>query len=152
VFGSEIWLRNGEVFTVVFGTFARFAPTEARVQEPAVCERCAVRCRDTADECIDCYDCFRRAGPQQRTLALRPFGVGLLDSRPISPSMMAFVLLLLSTVLYDGALGTPEWADLESRLVALVPVLGDVAAIVIRTLGLVVFWMVFFAAYVGAVG
>jgi hypothetical protein len=30
LFGRETWMRHGEVFSVVFGTFARFAPTEAR--------------------------------------------------------------------------------------------------------------------------
>src|SRR5262249_29715079 len=28
LFGSQAWLRNGEVFTIFFGLFARFAPTE----------------------------------------------------------------------------------------------------------------------------
>jgi hypothetical protein len=28
-FGCETWLRRGEVFTLVFSTFARFAPIEA---------------------------------------------------------------------------------------------------------------------------
>ena len=39
--------------------------------------------------------------------------------------MMAFVLLLLATVLYDGALGTPEWGRLESALAAHLAALGD---------------------------
>ena len=30
VFGRERWLRHGEVFSLVFGTFARFAPIEMR--------------------------------------------------------------------------------------------------------------------------
>ena len=38
--------------------------------------------------------------------------------------MMAFVLLLLATVLYDGALGTPEWGRLESALAAHLLALG----------------------------
>src|SRR5262245_29433560 len=29
-FGRDAWLRNGEVFTLVFGTLARFAPTQAK--------------------------------------------------------------------------------------------------------------------------
>ena len=76
VFGREIWLQHGEVFTVVFGTFARFAPTQAQV------------------------------GRAARQLLLRPFGAGLLDGELVSTSMMAFVLLLLATVLFDGRIGT----------------------------------------------
>jgi hypothetical protein len=148
VYGGEKWLRRGEVFSVVFGIFARFAPTEVRVRDQAVCEHCQIHCRNAKGECIDCYDCFHRAGPRQRELALRPFAAGLLDSRPVSTSMTAFVLLILSTVLYDGVLGTPEWSELETALAALAPGLGDAATIATRTVGLVASWLLFFGAYV----
>jgi hypothetical protein len=151
VFGRETWLHHGEVFTLVFGTFARFAPTEMRVRDASVCARCDVHCRSADGHCIDCYDCFRRALPPQREWALRPFGAGLLDDGPLPPFMTAFVLLLLSSVLYDGALFTPEWGALENRLAAVAPGVGDLASTLIRTVGLVVFWLVFLGAY-GAVG
>jgi hypothetical protein len=109
-FGRDVWLLQGEVFSLVFGTFARFAPT-------AVC-------------------------------ALRPFGAGLLDTGGVSTSMTAFVLLLLSTVLFDGVLGTPEWSNVEDVLAGLMPALGDAAYMLVRTGGLIVFWVVFFGAYV----
>ncbi len=117
-FGGETWLRHGEVFSVVFGTFARFAPTEVS------------------------------AGPRELKLALRPFGAGLLDSRPASPSMTAFVLLLLSTVLYDGLLNTPEWSILENAVDALLRAPGELELIAIRSAGLVAFWLLFLGAYV----
>jgi hypothetical protein len=63
--------------------------------------------------------------------------------------MMAFVLLLLATVLYDGLIGTGEWAILEE---ALIPVLGGPGAAVsmaIRSAGLVALWFLFLAAYLG---
>lgn len=148
VFGSEAWLRHGELFSVVFGLFARFAPTEVRVLDPAICATCAAACRRIDGPCRDCQECLHRAGPMQWTLVLRPYGAGLLDRQPVSTSMTAFVLLVLSTVLYDGVLGTPEWTDVESALVALVPRLGDVGVIAIRTLGLIAFWALFFGAYV----
>src|SRR5262249_360468 len=109
-FGREVWLQNGEVFSLIFGTFARFAPTE---------------------EC-----------------ALRPFGAGLLDSSGRSTSMMGFGLLLLSTVLFDGVLGTPEWGNGEDALTRSLPALGDAASMLIRTIGLIAFWLIFFGAYV----
>jgi hypothetical protein len=147
VYGSQAWLRHGELFTVIFSLFARFAPTEVRVLEPALCEQCDAHCRRPDGPCIDCYDCLHRAGPEQWELVLRPFGAGLLGNRAVSASMMAFVLLVLSTVLYDGVLGTPEWSEVETALVALTPGLGDVAAIAIRTIGLAAFWALFFGAY-----
>jgi hypothetical protein len=109
-FGRSVWLQRGEVFSLLFGTFARFAPTQ---------------------QC-----------------ALRPFGAGLLDSRDVSTSMMAFVLLILSTVLFDGLLGTPEWGSVEVSVAGTMSVLGDAAFMVVRTAGLVGFWLLFFGAYV----
>ena len=79
---------------------------------------------------------------------LRSPGGGLIDAESVSTSMMALVLLILSSVLYDGALGTPEWSGVENALAAHLPGWGDVAFLLIRTLGLVAFWLVFFGAYV----
>src|SRR5262245_19074826 len=118
LFGRECWLERGEVFTAVFGTFARFAPIEIRTGRP-------------------------------REMWLRPFGAGLVEGGSVSTSMMAFVLLLLSSVLYDGALGTPEWGQLEGAIAAHLTALGDFKLMAIRTAGLFAFWLVFCGAYVG---
>ena len=80
-------------------------------------------------------------------MALRPFGAGLIDTRSVSISTTAFVLLLLASVLYDGVLGTPEWSNLESALAAYLPA-GDFGFMAVKTAGLIVFWLVFFGAYV----
>jgi hypothetical protein len=118
LFGRERWLERGEVFTLVFGTFARFAPIEIRT------------------------------GPH-RQMWLRPFGAGLIEGGAASISMMAFVLLLLSTVLYDGAVSTPEWGKLEGAIAAHVSALGEFKLVAIRTAGLLAFWLAFCGAYVG---
>src|SRR5215471_4982553 len=76
LFGSETWVERGEVFAVFFRLFARLAPTE-----PTVRER-----------------------PGIGGLAVRPFAAGLLANTPASASMVALVLLVLSSVLYDGLL------------------------------------------------
>src|SRR6266704_4331543 len=119
-FGSEAWVRHGEVFSGFFGVFARLAPTEASIHD--------------------------RSG--EYGLALRPFGAGLLANEQASTSMVAFVLLVLSSVLYDGLLSTPEWAEVERQLLGVLPGLGEVDSIIVRTIGLVVFWALFFGAYV----
>lgn len=119
LFGCERWLAHGEVFTLVFGAFARFAPIEIGT---------GVR----------------------REMWLRPYGAGLIDGSTVSTSMMAFVLLLLATVLYDGALGTPEWNKFESAVAAWLPAFGAFKLLAVRTVGLILFWLVFFGAYVAA--
>ncbi len=80
------------------------------------------------------------------TLALRPWGAGLLDEMPATPSTVAFILLVLSSVLYDGLLATPEWGALEQAIATLWPGVRPVA---IRTIGLAAFWGIFLAAFVG---
>ncbi len=114
-FGRDAWLQHGEVFSLVFGTLARFAPTEAR----------------------------------RGALTLRPFGAGLIEAPPVSTSMMAFVLLLLATVLYDGLIGTGEWAILEEALIPLLGGPGATVTMAVRTAGLALLWLAFLAAYVG---
>jgi hypothetical protein len=115
LFGRDAWLENGEVFALVFGTLARFAPIEARGSG----------------------------------LTLRPFGAGLLQAAPVSTSTMAFVLLLLATVLYDGLIGTGEWALLEAALLPTLGGSGGAASMAFKSGGLVALWLLFLAAYLG---
>ena len=82
-------------------------------------------------------------------LALRPFGAGLLQAQPVSASMMAFVLLLLATVLYDGLIGTGEWALVEEALLPALGGPGEAASMALRTAGLIGLWLLFLAAYLG---
>src|SRR5207245_11073223 len=116
---------------------------------PSNSHRCPAHVRNLNTACICCYCCYCWSGPRQRELALRPFAAGLLDRRPASASMTALVLLILSTVLYDGVLSTPEWNEVEAHLAALAPSHGDAASIAIRTFGLAASWMLFFGAYLG---
>jgi len=140
LFGRERWLRHGEVFSVVFGVLARFAPTEVRTHRPEVCAACGLGCRDRDGACVNCATCYSRVGAAERQWSLRPYAVGLLRNEPVSIAMAALVLLYLSTVIYDGVLVTPAWGEFESWIVPLVPAAGDGVRMVVRTLGLVGFW------------
>ena len=79
VYGRAAWLRHAEAFTLAFGVLARFAPL-AWVQPT------------------------QEAKP---ALELRPFGAGLLATRPVPWSFMVFVILMLATVTFDGFQETP---------------------------------------------
>ena len=123
IFGREVWLKNGEIFSAVFGLLARFAPT---------------------------------VGEAGRWEARLP-AVGLLSERPVHISTVCFVLLLLTTVAFDGILETPLWVgildrlaesrDLRSVLIALQGAGVDLI-VLIKTIALVVLPCVFFAVFV----
>lgn len=147
LFGRGMWLRQGDPFAAAFGLFARFSPTEVRVTDPAACRRCPAGCRSGRDGCLDCGECFDRAAPAMREWNLRPYGAGLQRTDDVTTSMVVFVLLLLSTVAFDGFSATPVWARLEGSLYAALASLGDARLTAIGTLGLLAFALLFGAVY-----
>jgi hypothetical protein len=147
LFGRERWLRHGEVFALFFGLLARFAPLEIRVSEPRLCDACGLGCRDLDRDCINCATCFESAGAAEREWALRPYAMGLLRNEPGSTSMVAFVLLVMAAVLFDGLLATPAWRTFEDWLLAPFAPAKDFFPMVARTLGLVGVWLVFLGVY-----
>ncbi len=122
IFGRDKWLRNGEVFAVVFTLLARFAPSHGR-----------------ADQWL-----------------LRPPSVALVVQRPVHISGVCFVLLLLTTVTFDGVLETPLWADILTWIpenMALRPVLltlqnaGVDLIVMIKSMALIVLPTLFVAVF-----
>jgi len=144
LFGKDEWLRRGEAFSLAFGLLARFAPTEIRVLSYGPCDSCPLSCRAGDGRCIGCGNCFGRAPVDERELNLRPFAVGLIRSEAVSWSMMAFVLLLLAMVTFDGFIATPFWADIQNSLYDAIPDLTS-----IRALALLASPFVFIAVYLG---
>jgi hypothetical protein len=61
--------------------------------------------------------------------------------------MVVFVVLLLSTVTFDGFTATPAWAALSGALFGRLPYLGGARLAVIDTLGLVAFPVLFVGVY-----
>jgi hypothetical protein len=149
LFGRTTWLRYGDPFAAAFGVIARFAPTEIRVTDREACRRCEVPCAGGDGACLDCGPCFDRAAPRRREWNLRPFAAGLVNTGDITPSMVVFVLLLLSTVTFDGFTATPAWARLDGALYAALAPLGDARLTVIGTLGLLAFPVLFVLVYLG---
>ncbi len=139
LYGKDAWLRGGEAFSVFFGILARFAPAEARVKDAGPCRDCGGSCGKVEGGCVNCYECLARVAPENRELNLRPPAVGLARAEPVPPGGMAFVVLVLAGVTYDGLLATPLWVE----LVRITPVT--------QTLGLVGPWLLCLAAYLGFV-
>src|SRR5215204_5164617 len=142
VYGKESWLQKGEAFSVYFGIVGRFAPTEVRVSDPKLCHECSSKAcqeEDGAGGCVNCYECFAKAPPEDRELNLRPPAVGLSFAERVSPDRLVFVVFLLASVSYDSLLGTPPWVRLE--YLTSLP----------ETLGIVVVPLVFLGVYLGFV-
>ena len=121
LFGREAWLERCEAFTVLFGIIGRFGPVEAE--------------RDEAGRVTAVY--------------LRPWGVGLLKPAPSGWDRVVFIILMLSTLAFDGILSTPAWQDFNLALEPVWQPMGPWGFFFVRTLGLVMltltFWLVFVA-------
>jgi hypothetical protein len=114
VFGTEVWLARGELFTVVARTFARFAPVELFVQRPAG-ECRAHRCVE--EERVNCPSCWLDADPEDRRMRLRTYGSGVRREPSLGTGGGTFVLALLATVVYDGFSQTQKYVDWQSWFV-----------------------------------
>lgn len=80
-------------------------------------------------------------------LIVRPWGAALAAPGRLSGALMAFILLMLAAVLFDGFLGTGLWRALERGVRALLPPGADRDNILAATLGLAGLWLVFLGAY-----
>jgi len=120
LFGRDEWLGHCEAFTVLFDVVGRFGPLEAE--------------RDETGEVTAVY--------------VRPWGVGLLKPWSAGWDRVVFVILMLSSLAFDGILATPSWQDFT---IALEPVwlpLGAYGFFFVRTLGIVVLTFTFLLVFI----
>ena len=82
LFGKQQWLQNCEIFSIIFGILAKFAPSEA----------------------------YRRG--KSLVLNLRPPAVELTLTESKSLSEMTLIITLLATITFDGFMATPIWANI----------------------------------------
>lgn len=127
LFGVETWRERADPFARFFGLFARFAPLHLH----------------------------QEGGKSQ--LILRPFGAGLaVDNQAALPSVSvtAFIVLMLSTVAFDGIGETPFWEAVMGQVSAFFYSVGWVQWLgyqlsdsLIKIIGLVLTPVVFLLAY-----
>ncbi len=77
----------------------------------------------------------------------RLWGAGLTRPVPLSRSMVAFILLMLAAVLFDGFLGTGLWRLIERGVRSLLPYGADREGMIAATLSLFGLWLAFLGAY-----
>jgi hypothetical protein len=129
-FGRDTWLRHGEAFSLAFEVFGRFAPLgPADGSEPDA------------------------TSPRW---FLRSYGTALISTTPCRLSLTVFILVMLSTVTFDGFKETPLWGELL-RIIALTPALhplirvihdlGFDLNVVLETVVLALFPLIFLAVF-----
>ena len=126
LFGRDVWLERCEAFSVLFGIIARFGPVETE--------------RDESGGVTAVY--------------LRPWGAGLLTPIAGGWDRVVFIILMLSTLAFDGILSTPAWQDFNLALEPVWLPLGAWGFFFVRTLGLVLLTVTFqlvFVAFMEAV-
>ena len=120
LFGRDEWLEHCEAFTVLFGIVGKFGPIEAE------------RAGDGAISAV----------------YVRPWGVGLLQPGPNGWDRIFFVILMLSTLAFDGIIGTPAWQDFNVTLEPLWLPMGPWGFFFVRTLGLTLLTIAFLLVFV----
>lgn len=119
-FGRDEWLEHCEAFTVLFGIVGRFGPVEAERDETGAIT----------------------------TVYLRPWGVGLLQTVDAGWDRVVFVILMLSTLAFDGILATPAWQDFDITLEAVWLPLGPLGFFFVRTVGLLLLTITFLLVFI----
>jgi len=120
LFGRDAWLVHCEGFTVLFDIIGRFGPVEAE--------------RDETGRIVAVY--------------LRPWGVGLLKPMAAGWDRVVFVILMLSTLAFDGIIATPRWQDFIGALAPFWTPLGPLGFFFVRTLGLVLLTVAFLLVFI----
>ena len=120
VFGRDEWLEHCEAFTVLFGIVGRFGPVEAE--------------RDETGRITMVY--------------LRPWGVGLLKPSATGWDRVVFVILMLSTLAFDGILATPSWQDFTVALEPIWLPMGAFGFFFVKTLGLLLLSIAFLLVFI----
>ena len=150
-YGREAWIRNAEGFSLVYGFMARFSVTEVRAPR-SVCRGCSDggRCSAGETDCVDCYQCYRAARPGQREFNLRPPCVGLNRLGEVTTPVLCLVILLLSTVSFDGLSATPEWLVFSTQFLLQFPAIGGYLANLVGAIGLPIAFGLVYLATCGA--
>lgn len=87
------------------------------------------------------------AGPDARSILLRPPGRGLIATDAGSAAMVGFVIAMLSTVLFDGLFSGQTWWQIQIWITRAAPQLLGGNSNIVGTIGLVGVWLLFLASY-----
>jgi len=120
LFGRDEWLQRCEGLTVLFDIVGRFGPVEAE--------------RDAQRRITSVY--------------LRPWGVGLLGQPPTGWDRVVFVILMLSTLAFDGISSTPAWQEFNVALEPIWLPMGAWGFFFVRTTAMLLLTLAFLLIFV----
>ncbi len=108
LFGERSWLQYGEAFSVFFRVISWLSPLRVSRLSGA-CKDCETECR-SSQNCLNCVQC--QSGPDPKGIHVTVPTLKLLSVRPLRVSAVFFVLLVLSSVSFDGMSRTFFWLGL----------------------------------------
>jgi hypothetical protein len=149
-FGPIAWLRHAELFELLLGWFGHIGPLVRRSRSAELCDGCAEGCDPR--QCLDCPECSVAADDGERRSELRPWIVGLTDVGHPGWSDVAFIVLALAGVTYDGmretALGSALFNALYPPVAAVLGPTSSSTFLLVATLQFGVVFATFLAAFV----
>ncbi len=151
LFGRIAWLRNAELFELLFGWFGRIGPIGRRSVSADLCAGCEEAC--DPDRCVDCPECAVAARPGERRAELRPWFAGLAELNTAGWSDAALIVLALAGVSFDGLNETVAWGGALNLLFPpFLKFFGPLWAVqAVGTLGLLGLWFAFLLVFIVAV-
>ena len=150
LFGQTAWLRHAELFEVELGWFGRIGPIVRRSRSADLCAGCEEGC--DPERCLDCPECSAAAEDADRVPKLRPWIVGLADVGRAGWSDVAFIVLALAGVTYDGmretAIGNLLFDAIYPPVSSIMGTTSPATFLLVETLQLATVFGVFLAAFV----
>ncbi|MDJ0270557.1 MAG: hypothetical protein NXY59_08440 [Aigarchaeota archaeon] len=138
IFGEKSWLQYGETFSVFFRVISWLSPLRYSPQGSGSCKLCNPELGYLA-----CYECASRPGSKAVRITFP--SLNLLHVGCLSMSGVAFIVLALSTVSFDGLSRTFAW--LSTIGVNPLEYPGRSLLITQNTVGLLLAFAALFAAY-----